>query len=416
LNVVQNAKVANQTKPFKFGINLTALSVHEKEKLRVLLSANTMTHGGGAETLVFDIFNALKRRPDVHVKLVTFQKAFDRSINDSTHLEDALLKDPDFCHSSSYVNLSVTKPNKTDVVHFTGIVKDFRPHIIHSNLFIAELITHEAIFPGIKYFTHCHDNMPQLRNFSLKTLTQKNLLTDFYEKRHLIKRYLQCNNKFISISADTTKYFEEVLPQQLKKNIYPLSNAIVVKNFHGADKERDLSTIRIVNVGSFLTKKNQQFLVDIALILKQRDLAFEIVMLGEGTDYEKVKAKVKAAGLEKQILMPGNTVNVADYYAAANVYVHVALYEPFGLVLLEAMASGLPVVTLDGKGNRDLIKEGENGYMINDQNAAAFADAIEKAVKDRDTYAAMSINATAFAQKYDIEEYINKLVSLYRLS
>jgi glycosyltransferase involved in cell wall biosynthesis len=414
LNRVQNAKVANRTKPFKFGINLTALSVHEKEKLRVLLTANTMTHGGGAETLVFDIFNALKRRPDVHVKLVTFQKAFDRSINDSTHLEDVLLKDPDFCNSSSHVNLSVTKPNKTDVGHFRGIVKDFKPHVIHSNLFIAELITHEVIFPGIKYFTHCHDNMPQLRNFSLKTLTQKNLLTDFYEKRHLIKRYLQCNNKFISISSDTTRYFEEVLPPQLKKNIFPLSNAIVVKNFHGAVKERDLSTIRIVNVGSFLTKKNQQFLVDIALVLKQRGLAFEIVMLGEGTDYEKVKAKVKANGLEKQLLMPGNTVNVAEYYAAANVYVHVALYEPFGLVLLEAMASGLPVVTLDGKGNRDLIKEGENGYMIFDQNPAHFADAIEKAVNDRDMYAVMSTNAAAFAQKYDIEEYINKLVSLYR--
>jgi glycosyltransferase involved in cell wall biosynthesis len=139
-------------------------------------------------------------------------------------------------------------------------------------------------------------------------------------------------------------------------------------------------------------------------------------MLGEGTDYDKVKAKVKANGLEEQVLMPGNTVRVADYYASANVYVHVALYEPFGLVLLEAMASGLPVISLDGKGNRDLIKEGENGYMLNEQSPEAFADAIEKVISDKDTYMAFSVNAAAFAQKYDIEEYINKLVSLYRLS
>jgi len=373
-----------------------------------------MTHGGGAESLVFNIFNELKRRPEIHVKLVTFQKAFDRSFKDSTHLEEILLKDPDFCNCDSYVNLSVTKPNQVNLTHFTQIVSDFKPHIIHSNLFIAELITHEVIFPGIKYFTHCHDNMPQLRNFSWQTLTQKNLLTDFYEKRHLVKRYLACNNRFISISADTTKYFSEVLPKRLVKNIYPLDNAIVTQNFYGAGKERDLSTIRIVNVGSFLTKKNQQFLVDIALALQKRGLRFEIIMLGEGNDFEKVKAKVKANHLEGVISMPGNTVNVADYYAAANVYVHVATYEPFGLVLLEAMASGLPVITLDGQGNRDLIKPGQNGYMIYTQNAEDFADAIEKTVAVKEEYSRMSDNAAAFAGRYDIKEYVDKLIRLYR--
>ena len=375
-----------------------------------------MTHGGGAESLVFNIFMELKRRPEIHVKLITFQKAFDRDINDSTHLEEILLKDPNFCNCDSYVNLSVTKPNKVHLTHFTQIVTDFKPHIIHSNLFIAELITHEVIFPGVKYYTHCHDNMPQLRNFSLQTLLHKNLLTDFYEKQHLVKKYLQCNNRFISISADTTRYFQMVLPHQLTKNIYPLDNAIVLKDYHGAGAERDLSKIRIVNVGSFLTKKNQQFLVDIGLSLQKRGLPFEIIMLGEGNDYEKVKTKVKAFNLQDVILMPGNTVNVADYYAAANVYIHVATYEPFGLVLLEAMASGLPVVSLDGKGNRDLIKEGENGFMIYDQNPDAFADAIEKIVKDKNSYQAMSGKAYAFAKKYDIVEYIDKLITLYRIA
>ena len=374
-----------------------------------------MTHGGGAESLVYNIFNELKRRPEIHVKLITFQKAFDRGINDSTHLEEILLKDPDFCNCNSYVNLSVTKPNKVDLTHFKQIVQDFKPHIIHSNLFIAELISHEEIFPGIKYFTHCHDNMPQLRNFSMRTLFEKNLLTDFYEKQHLVKRYLQCNSRFISISADTTKYFQEVLPHRLTKNIYPLDNAIVIKDYHGAGKERDLSKIKIVNVGSFLTKKNQWFLVDIALSLQKRGLPFEIIMLGEGNDFEKVKARVKEYNLEDVILMPGNTVNVADYYAAANVYVHVATYEPFGLVLLEAMASGLPVITLDGKGNRDLIKAGENGYMVYNQNAEEFADAIETVVKNKAAYNAISANAFAFAKRYDIEEYINKLIAIYRL-
>jgi glycosyltransferase involved in cell wall biosynthesis len=410
------AKVANPTKPFNFDSNPVPLLIAEGEKLRVLLTANTLTHGGGAESLVFNIYNELKRRNDVHVKFVTFQKALNKSFTDSTYLEELLLKDPDFSYCNSYVNLSVTKPNKTDLKQFTEIVTGFKPHVIHSNLFIAELITHEIIFPGVKYFTHCHDNMPQLRNFSLQTLLHKNLLTDFYEKQHLVKKYLQCNNKFISISADTTRYFEQVLPLQLKKNIYPLDNAIVTSDFHGAGAERDLSKIRIVNVGSFLTKKNQQFLVDIALELQKRKLPYEIIMLGEGNDFEKVKARVTDNSLDGQVLMPGNTVNVADFYAKANIYLHTAVYEPFGLVLLEAMASGLPVVSLDGKGNRDLVKQGETGFMIAEQNPAAFADAIETVVKNKDAYNAMSAKAAAFAKKYDIKEYVDKLIGLYRLA
>ena len=390
------------------------MNTPETEKLRVLLTANTMTHGGGAETLVFDIFNELKRRPQVHVKLITFHKAEDSSIKSSTHLEDILLQDPDFCNCSSSVSLSVTKPNKVNLSHFIQIVNDFKPHIIHSNLFIAELITHEVIFPGIKYFTHCHDNMPQLRNFSMKTLFEKNLLTDFYEKCHLVKRYVQCNNKFISISADTTKYFQDALPAVLKQNIYQVHNAIKVKNFDGAVNDRHLSTIRIVNVGSFLTKKNQQFLVDIGLELKKRELDFEIIMLGEGPDFNKVKAKVRANNLEKEILMPGNTVDVAGYYGRANVYVHVATYEPFGLVLLEAMASGLPVITLDGKGNRDIIKEGKNGYMVYDQNPVDFADVIQKVVADKSRYDILAENALAFAKQYDIKPYVDRLINLYQ--
>jgi glycosyltransferase involved in cell wall biosynthesis len=395
---------------------MTPLSEPGTDELRVLLVANTLSHNGGAEVMVFNIYNALKHRPGVKVKLVTFKYACYKNEYDIPGLKEILYSDPDFLDSDSYVSLSVFKPNKIDVSQFVEVVNSFKPHVIHSHLFMAELISHEVIFPGIKYFTHCHDSMPQLRNFSLKTLTQKKLFTDFFEKRHLVKKYLQCNNKFIAISADTKTYFENVLPQKLKGNVSLLDNAIVTKNFYGAGIERGLGTIRIINVGSFIPIKNQQFLVDITRVLVNRGHKVEVTMLGIGAEYEKVKAKVAANNLENVISMPGTKPNVADYYAAANVCVHVCTLEGFGLVFLEAMASGLPVVSLDGKGNRSLIKDGENGFMLDNQNPEAFADAIEKVVSDKKVYAAMSANAAAFAKKYDIEEYVNKLINLYRLS
>ncbi len=373
-----------------------------------------MSISGGAEALVLNMFYGLKKRPGVKVKLVTFKKLARSTGYDISGIEGPLNQDPDFLDSNSYVNLSVTKPNKIDVSDFADLVKSFKPHVIHSHLFASEMIAHEVLFPGVKYISHCHDNMPQMRNLTPKTFTQKHLLTNFYEKQHLVAQYKKCNAKFISISADTTSYFKAVLPASLKGNIIPMDNAIVTKNFEGANHERDLETIRIVNVGRFTTTKNQQFLVDVAKVLVERGRKVEVVMLGKGAEYENVKAKAAANNLQQVIKLPGTQADMASYYGAANVYVHVCRHEPFGLVLLEAMASGLPVVSLDGRGNRSLIEQGENGYMLTNENANEFADTIEKTLADKASYNAMSAKAIAFAKRYDIEEYLTKLIEIYR--
>ena len=380
-----------------------------------MLITNHMSISGGAEALVLNIFHALKSRPKVKVKLVTLKKAARKTGYDIPGIEGPLSKDPDFSDIDSSVNLSVTRPDNIDVAEFAALVKSFRPNVIHSHLFLSELVAHEVVYPGIKYFSHCHDNMPQLRNLSLKTFTEKSLFTDFYEKQHLVKRYLQCDNKFISISADTKAYFEEVLPRKLIKNIIELNNAIVTKNFESANHERSLDTIRIINVGRFTITKNQQFLVDVTRVLVQRGHRVEVVMAGKGSEYENVKAKSTENKLESVISLPGTLADMAGLYSAANIYVHVCRHEPFGLVLLEAMASGLPVVSLDGRGNRDLIRQGENGYMLQNENPDEFADVIEKTLKDKGTYRTLSTNARAFAKKYDIEEYITRLLDIYRL-
>lgn len=383
-------------------------------ELRVILITNTLSISGGSESLVLNIFQTLKKRPGVKVKLVTLKNLNCPTGFEIPDLEEYLFNDPDFYDCNCYVNLSVLKSNKVDIREFIELVNAYKPHIIHSHLFLSEMIAHEVVFPGIKYFTHCHDNMPQLRSLSLKTFTQKSAFTDFYEKQHLVKRYLQCNNKFIAVSADTKNYFERTLPEALKKNISLLPNAIITKNFQTHRRKPDTNVIRIVNVGSFIPVKNQQLLIGITHILLQRGHKVEVTMLGSGQCYDQIKAEVESNNLQQVISMPGTKSNVVDYYANANIYVHTCTHEAFGLVFLEAMASGLPVVCLDAKGNRGLIEEGKTGFMLNHPNPEHFADAIEKVVTDSNTWQAMSARAVEFAQKYDIEEYIDKLVGLYR--
>lgn len=359
---------------------------------------------GGAERLAIDICREVNARQEHEALLLVLSDKNEYSYQ---------TKDLPIGKTSSSVSLSLFRRNRIDLSDFEKVVQEFKPDIIHSHLFGAEIFSREKIFSGVKYFTHCHDNMPQLRNFSAKTFFKKKLLTDFYEKQHLLKNYLNCNNKFIAISQHTKEYFESVLPSKLAKNIFLLNNAIDFKQFNSVNQKRNFDKIRIVNVGSFVEKKNQQFFISIAEELQRRKLELEIVLLGRGPLYAEIKKQIEQKNLQQIISMPGNVVRVEDYYAQANMYLHSATYEPFGLVLLEAMGTGLPVISLDGGGNRGLVNDG-NGFMLLEQNAELFADKIELLFKDKVLHNKLSEGAVAFAKQFDIVSYTDKLLKLYR--
>ena len=80
------------------------------------------------------------------------------------------------------------------------------------------------------------------------------------------------------------------------------------------------------------------------------------------------------------------------------------------------MAAGLPVVTLDGGGNRDLMINGENGYLIEEQDPEKFAQKIISLVENKDKYTEISNYCKEYAKKYDIKEYVKKLLVLYKES
>jgi glycosyltransferase involved in cell wall biosynthesis len=126
-----------------------------------------------------------------------------------------------------------------------------------------------------------------------------------------------------------------------------------------------------------------------------------------------VESAVRAAGLDDRVLFHGNVHDVERWMRDSHIYLHTAKYEPFGLVFLEAMAAGLPCVTLDGKGNRDLIEEGRNGFLLEREDAPAFADRIVELATDPERYREISAYAQGFAKTYDIVAATGRLVDFY---
>ena len=200
----------------------------------------------------------------------------------------------------------------------------------------------------------------------------------------------------------------------MAKTIFTIDNAINFTSFFNPNKRVIEESVHLINVGSFVKKKNQDFLIDVIKLLNTRGVPSTLTLLGDGPLRSSIQENIKKANLEAQVFLPGNVENVQDYLNRSTVYVHSATYEPFGLVQVEAMAAGLPVVALDGKGNRELIQNGSNGFMISKVDPIDFADKIIKIIENNQTYLTFSNNSINFAKKYDIVNYVDELLKIYK--
>jgi len=382
------------------------------KKLRILYIIPTMG-GGGAEIMLGAIIEELHKLGH-EILLVTMYPMDETYVNFPN--KDYLDKYTPTKECSTRVLFSLRKKTKVIDSYFQEIVEEFQPDVIHSHLFEADIVARSYYQNGVAYFSHGHDNMWQLTRLrNLKKLT-KQALTNLIERRWLMKQYDKTNTTFIAISKDVESFFNQNLENKLRNNVVLLHNGIDIKRFRN-DLVRIIALgdkIKIVSVGNLVPKKNHRFLIDIAVELKQRNSDFSIDILGYGPLQEELENYARVNNVSDFIHFQGNVKNVEDYLKKANVYVHCANYEPLGLVLLEAMAAGLPVICLDGKGNRDLMINGKNGYIFQEENSEHFVEAIIELFNDQKKYMEISSFAKEFSSQFDIKNYVEKLVHLYK--
>lgn len=185
-----------------------------------------------------------------------------------------------------------------------------------------------------------------------------------------------------------------------------------------------------LSVGRNHPKKNFVVLLEAAALMKQRGMArLRIVIAGRGAS--ELQSKADALGLTGETLLLeqiGDEVAgsaalalpsdaLVALYHSADVFVLPSITETFGIVLVEAMAAGLPVVTTDAPGCRDIIRGGEDGLMVppNDPDAMAEAMADALAEPTRSRLSALSMaRAKAFSWDDVVDDYLklyNRIIS-----
>ena len=141
-----------------------------------------------------------------------------------------------------------------------------------------------------------------------------------------------------------------------------------------------------------------------------------VKLLVVGTDNPRAYAGLAGSlGIKEQVCFLGPRQDMQRVYAASDIFVFPTKLEPFGLVITEAMASGLPVITSRSAGAAELIKDGETGVLLKDpENPGELQDKIFKLVRDADRRHKLGAAAAAFIKDYSWDTIMAKTSAVYR--
>ena len=125
------------------------------------------------------------------------------------------------------------------------------------------------------------------------------------------------------------------------------------------------------------------------------DVNFELIIVGSGPEKEKLCLLKKELSLSN-IIFPGakDQQELAEFYKAADLFVYPSNFEPFGAVIPEAMAYGLPIITTDGVGSgHDFVEDGNNGFIVAAADLNAIVNVVRKAMNDKELLTKMSVQS-----------------------
>ena len=199
----------------------------------------------------------------------------------------------------------------------------------------------------------------------------------------------------------------------------PLPSALPGAPARGAFRQRfGIAAERPVAlfVGRVAHEKNIGFLLDVVELARLERPALLLLVAGEGPALPSLQRSVAMRGLQSNVQFIGYLDRDRDLpacYAAADAFVFASRTETQGLVLLEAMAAGLPVVALAKMGTCDILDAGR-GALVPDDDTHAFAQALLRLLGNQRLHAQIGEQARVYAREWSDDTLAGRLAALYR--
>lgn len=173
----------------------------------------------------------------------------------------------------------------------------------------------------------------------------------------------------------------------------------------------------ILSVGRLVPWKGFRMLIKIMPQLLNLNQFARLVIVGDGPDKKSLEAMIKNLNLDKKVFLTGrkSKEELAIYLAAADMFVLNSGYEGFSHQILEAMACSVPVIASAVGGNKEIIKQGENGFLVKYNDEFNIVEAIKVLWNDKELAARFSEEGKETVQKFSLEKMVEETIKLWTI-
>lgn len=281
------------------------------------------------------------------------------------------------------------------------VVREFEPDVI------------SVCDDGLKAFF-----LPKIINFRIPIVYERHVSKEiemrdefsFWKKQivkakwNLMERLAVNFSKFIVLTSGNLKEWSSL------KNIEIIPNPLPFN----PDNSSTLNNKKVLIVGKQSYQKGQDLLLQAWKLVKQKHPEWILEIVGKFDDSIGLKKKVSELGLTNHVKFYAPQKNIEDKYLDASIYVMSSRYEGFGMVLIEAMAFGVPCISFNcNYGPADIIKSNVNGVLVRNGDITALATAIIELIDNPEKRKAMGYQAKVDAQNYLPKEIVKQWDELF---
>lgn len=295
------------------------------------------------------------------------------------------------------------------------LLRKLKPAVVHTrNLSSLEMQFVAFLVPGIKRVHGEHGR-------DIDDLEGKNRKYNFLRKamRLFVQRY-------IAVSEDLSYWLKATVAVP-EKRVVQIYNGVDHAKFTGG--QRNVSAVLPGNfklpdvlvvgtVGRLAAVKNQISLVRAfhRAVLDAPELAdrLRLVLVGDGPMRLQIETEIESLGLSGSIWLAGNRDDIPQLLQAMDIFVLPSLGEGVSNTILEAMATGLPILATNVGGNPELVRDGENGMLVAVDDDDALATAILSLAKSPELRAAMGARSSErVTQSFNWDKTVDRYMSVY---
>lgn len=218
---------------------------------------------------------------------------------------------------------------------------------------------------------------------------------------------------FRTVCSEDLKRLAQKADAKTEFQVVP--NGVDTERFSPIDRQAN-PKVRILFIGRLIPRKGfQRVVMALPRLREIADSPFEVEVVGTGSYRQELDVLAEAEGVSDLIKYTGTVPydKLEKAYQYADVFVLTSLSEGMPSVILEAMGCGLPVVASDVGGNNEIVKEGENGFLVA-EDTEIIAERLARLVNSEQLRREMGEKSRQMAREYDWSRIMGQYEELYR--